>query len=91
MVKTVAEIIGGFIEDKSSKVLSSLDSFEGFLFDSPDIVSQKVHFAMQQGLGGLFLWEIGQDHRSELYPGGMLLQSAFLSVISASGEDRFEL
>ena len=83
MVKTVAELIEeGIVAEKRYELesLKSLNSLEGFLIDSPDLISQKVEFVVQLGLGGVFLCEIGQDYRSEKYTGGLLLQSVYASM-----------
>ena len=45
-----------------------------FQYDSPRIVRRKVLLAKQKNLGGVFLWEVGQDKQSRLYPGGILLE-----------------
>lgn len=68
-VKTFAEILdqGGSLET---------GDLEGFLYDTPVSVRTKVRWAREHGLGGVFLWELGQDK-----PGkngvGILLQAMY--------------
>ena len=36
---------------------------DGFAFNGPMLIARKVQFAKQQGLGGIMVWELGQDAR----------------------------
>lgn len=47
-----------------------------YMIDSPAAVAAKVRYAQNEGLGGVFFWEVGQDKRSESAPAGMLLSAA---------------
>ena len=59
------------------KTLLANDEHSGFLFDSPVMIKEKVKMAFEKNLGGVFLWELGQDYFfDEQYDGGFLLQSA---------------
>lgn len=69
LVKTYSEMV-----DAVGKDLEDRGEWEGYLFDSPQDVARKVQFARQEGLLGVFFWEIGQD--SALIPGGVLLNAA---------------
>lgn len=39
----------------------STDSAEGYFWNSPALIAQKTAWARSQGLGGVMIWEIGQD------------------------------
>ncbi len=57
--------------------IRSIDSWNGYRFDSPDDVRAKVEYVVRNGYGGIFIWELGQDRRvSGLAEGGMLLEAA---------------
>lgn len=47
------------------------DEMKGFMFDSQLTAQRKTAFAKSRGLGGVFVWEVGQD---KLVPGVSLLQ-----------------
>ena len=68
-VRTFAELV----EDGYRELTQS--SYKGYLFDSPGRVKRKVKFAKKRGLGGVFLWELGQDKQVRGAPGGMLLEA----------------
>lgn len=40
---------------------ASLDQAGGFYFNGPDTIARKTRFARDQGLGGVMIWELGQD------------------------------
>jgi len=57
--------------------MQSMQTWEGYQFDSPDDVRAKVEYAMQNGLGGVFFWELGQDKQLlGVVEGGILLDAA---------------
>jgi GH18 family chitinase len=68
-VRTFAELV----EDGYRELTQS--SYKGYLFDSPGRVKRKVKFAKERRLGGVFLWELGQDKQVRGAPGGMLLEA----------------
>lgn len=68
-VRTFAELV----EDGYRELTQS--SYKGYLFDSPGRVKRKVKFAKKRRLGGVFLWELGQDKQVRGAPGGMLLEA----------------
>jgi GH18 family chitinase len=46
---------------------SNLDEVDGYFFNGQKTISSKVKFAIARGLGGIMIWELGQDvtdHRS---------------------------
>ena len=47
-----------------------------FHYDGPTVVRQKVRWAKQKRLGGVFFWELGQDKQLKTFPGGVLLEAA---------------
>ena len=64
-------------------------TYHGYAFDSPMDVEKKVEYARNDGLGGVFFWEIGQDSfRSDAVGiganGGILLQAASAAAVDAS-------
>ena len=86
-VKTYSEIIDGIISDEKEhnnntkhdilKTVQSTSSWKGYQFDSPNDVRDKVKYAVQTGLGGVFIWELGQDKQIiKGAEGGMLLEAA---------------
>ena len=44
-------------------------------YEDPKKVHRLVEWAHNKGLKGVFVWEVGQDYRSEEYPGGVLLEA----------------
>lgn len=65
-------------------VLRSINSRSGYRFDSPDDVRAKVEYALRSGLGGVFIWELGQDKRMPgQAEGGVLLEAAAAAAASA--------
>ena len=76
------------MEDGYRELTQSL--YKGYLFDSPGRVKRKVKFAKEQGLGGVFLWELGQDKQVRGAPGGMLLEAIAVGQYK-NREDREQL
>lgn len=70
LVKTYAELVDDGLDD------TSVSEWKGFLFDSPKRIQQKLGYVKKNGLGGVFLWELGHDKQHDLAPGGVLLQAA---------------
>ena len=70
-------------------ILRSINIRSGYRFDSPDDVRAKVEYALRGGLGGVFIWELGQDKRMPGQAGGgVLLEAAAAAAASASAVDR---
>ena len=40
---------------------ASADEAGGFFFNGPDTIARKTRFAHDEGLGGVMIWELGQD------------------------------
>ena len=86
-VKTYSEMIDeqlGSDNDNSDVIKKVKDSlralhmhtWKGYHFDSLEDVKKKVRYAKRQGLGGIFLWELGQDRQLEgVADGGILLET----------------
>mmetsp|Transcript_18233 Transcript_18233/g.37596 ORF Transcript_18233/g.37596 Transcript_18233/m.37596 type:complete len:373 (-) Transcript_18233:99-1217(-) len=55
---------------------SSLHSWEGYEWESPTRIREKVDLAKELKLGGVFFWELGQDKTTEEHPRGILLEGA---------------
>jgi hypothetical protein len=77
-VKTYAELADAAIQQLGMTLeeLNTQHELEGYMVDSPQMVLQKSQWAHSIGLGGVFLWELGQDHRD------MLLLTAAASLKS---------
>lgn len=54
-VKTYSELV------RDGMISTDSDVYDGYTFNSPATVARKVVWARTQGLGGVFLWEAGQD------------------------------
>ncbi|KAL9190375.1 hypothetical protein ACHAXT_007586 [Thalassiosira profunda] len=81
-VKTYSEVIDEYRKEADAAAtstkneeLQSLNSWKGYRFDSPDDVRTKVRHVKEIVLGGVFIWELGQDKQEE-GSGGMLLEAA---------------
>ena len=60
-----------------------LNAWKGYHFDSLEDVKRKVNYAKWHGLGGVFLWELGQDRQLEgVADGGILLETMASAAIS---------
>jgi GH18 family chitinase len=88
-VKTFAElyddIIGTGYDNKTNMDSSTMmrkHAWDGYEWDSPARVQEKVRLAKQYGLGGVFFWEIGQDKVTKDYPEGILLHAAATAAFS---------
>lgn len=86
-VKTYSEIYDELAKSKNNdmkqikEAIVSMNAWEGYQFDSPQDIRAKVHYATQSGLGGVFLWELGQDKQiPRLRDGGILLDMAQYSA-----------
>ena len=79
-VQTYSEIMDAILRANPNieqKAATQHSSWKGFLFDAPRMVRQKVHYAMKEGLGGVFIWELGQDKQHDEWgKGGLLLEAA---------------
>lgn len=55
---------------------STLDSWQGYEWESPTKIRAKIDLAKELNLGGVFFWELGQDKTTDEHPMGILLESA---------------
>lgn len=74
--QTIDEMVMKQAKANISVILAAESEMNNFVFDTPNRIRQKVHLALEMGLGGVHFWELGQDHiASEHGPGGMMLQA----------------
>ena len=85
LVKTYSEVVDELTKNKDdddvreimSDAIQHMHNWDGYLFDSPDDVRAKVKYARKSGLGGIFIWELGQDKQMVGFAeGGILLEAA---------------
>ena len=78
-VKTYSEFVDGLVleldnhKGVNEEILYALDSNSEFGYESRDLIFDKVRMASNKGLGGIFIWELGQDFRNEIFQEGVLL------------------
>ncbi len=99
LVQSYSEIVSDVLKEFGNndadlkKTIRSIRFWNGYWFDSPDDVDEKVKYAMQVGLCGVFFWELGQDKQfgGIAEGGGILLEEAAATVrgiyIGAPRED----
>lgn len=87
LVRTYSEVVDDVLEaygnsDEGIKnTIQSIQSWNGYRFDSPNDVREKVKYAIEMGLGGIFFWELGQDKQlAGIAVGGILLEEAAATV-----------
>lgn len=83
LVKTYSELMDIAVQEKNmgKRQLLSLNKLDGYSFDSPADIRDKIHYILSHGFKGIFFWEIGQDYRnSNVSPGGMLLEAATTAI-----------
>ena len=71
-VMTFAEIVDAAGTHVVERVRGPWSDFK---YDSPSVVQQKVRLAKEKKLGGVFMWELGQDKQLSNFPGGVLLEA----------------
>ena len=87
LVKTYSEIVDAVVDTMEGETASAGEiattmkriggRYQGYAFDSALDVLNKVQYAKEAGLKGIFFWEIGQDSfREDYVPGGALLAVA---------------
>lgn len=80
-VKTFAEMVDGGMDVRDPN-----GNWNGYMFDSLNMVTKKVDYAKRNELGGVFLWELGHDKQhGEAAPGGWVLEA--ITARSASGKN----
>ena len=90
LVQSYSEIVDDVLkeygdnDDEIKRTIRKLRYWNGYLFDSPEDIREKVKYAMRMGLGGVFFWELGQDKQlgGSAEAGGILLEEA---AAAASG------
>ena len=94
LVRTYSEVMDDVLKEYNNNdedamnTIQSIQSWGGYRFDSPENVREKVNYAIQLGLGGIFLWELGQDKQlAGIAEGGILLEEAAAAVILGLGLD----
>jgi len=76
-VMTYSEVVRAVKNVDELRSLRTRKEFNGYLFDSPVDVREKVKWAGERNLGGVFFWEAGQDNFFEANSDGRgLIQSA---------------
>lgn len=96
MVKTYSEIVDSIAGDIGSNdsLVETMENiggqYQGYTFDSTIIVQEKVRYAKEAGLAGIFFWEIGLDSfRNDYVISGALVaaahQESFESTSNAEG------
>jgi hypothetical protein len=75
-VMTFSEIIDDMSGATTTSDWSSAGRWKGYRGDSVNEVQQKVQWANDNSLGGVFFWELGQDKQHATAPGGILLAAA---------------
>jgi GH18 family chitinase len=55
---------------------STLNSWNGYEWESSSRIRAKIDLAKELNLGGVFFWELGQDKLTEGHPSGVLLETA---------------
>jgi len=52
-----------------------MKEYRGYLLESRELIQSKISMAMEKGLGGVFLWELGQDYRNDsAFQEGMVMR-----------------
>ena len=81
-IRTFADLLDSMDPSIMLDHLSMMDSWaghgiwKGYFFDSPTSVRAKLEYVVQQGLAGIFFWELGLDkHHPVIAPGGILLEA----------------
>jgi GH18 family chitinase len=82
MVKSFAELVDEIVLEETDQEFSMLKEWKGYRGDFPNSVARKVEYARQQQLGGVFLWELGQDKQVD-GNGGYLLEAISAAVASS--------
>jgi len=66
-----------------SNLADSLEvAFQGYQWDCPKVVREKMSYVYERGLGGVFVWELGQDAVSVDAPGGVMVSAMAVAAKS---------
>jgi GH18 family chitinase len=63
------------VKDRAQYLQDLKTAFEGYQWDSPSVISEKMGYVHTQKLGGVFVWELGQDLQTSDSPGGLMLMA----------------
>lgn len=85
-VKTYSELVDDLSDGDWKPGKEIKNSIFGF--ESRDLIFRKVGMAMEKRLGGVFLWELGQDYRSQEVAEGLMLKYVNDSVMEIRSEVR---
>lgn len=89
MVKTFAEIVDEVTLELPDQNFSKLKEWRGYRGESPESATKKVEYARQHKLGGVFIWELGQDKQVD-GKGGFLLEAISTAVTSTNNSNKRE-
>lgn len=89
LVKTFAELVDEASLEQVDQI-SKLREWKGYRGDSPESAAKKVEYARQQKLGGVFIWELGQDKQAD-GNGGYLLDAIATAAMTTRSIDKEEL
>ena len=78
-IKTYSELVDEWSKENSvdgdQTGFLALNEYRGYLLESRELIQKKVAMAMEKGLGGVFVWEIGQDYRNgSAFKEGMVMR-----------------
>lgn len=80
-MRTIAELVEDHAGNKTSKVVKADHIWDGYYFDSPNLIKKKVELAFEYKLGGMHFWELGQDMIDPTYgPSGIMTQAVLSAV-----------
>ena len=60
------------------------NEFNGFLFDSPQDIRRKVELVSDNGVRGVFVWELGHDKITPNAPRGVVIESIHGRIFETS-------
>eukprot|EP00536_Pseudo-nitzschia_multiseries_P004920 jgi/Psemu1/11270/gm1.11270_g len=89
-VKTYGEIYDE-IRSQDANADIGVHAWEGYEWDSPSRIRDKINLARKMKLGGIFFWELGQDKITTDNPSGTLLEAAAAAASAGSPSPMGEL
>eukprot|EP00543_Licmophora_paradoxa_P002786 CAMPEP_0202446056 /NCGR_PEP_ID=MMETSP1360-20130828/4698_1 /ASSEMBLY_ACC=CAM_ASM_000848 /TAXON_ID=515479 /ORGANISM="Licmophora paradoxa, Strain CCMP2313" /LENGTH=176 /DNA_ID=CAMNT_0049062475 /DNA_START=557 /DNA_END=1087 /DNA_ORIENTATION=- len=93
-MRTIAELVDDHADGKASSIVTADHVWDGYYYDSPNLIKKKVELAFEYNLAGMYFWELGQDKIDPTYgPGGIMTQaveSAVRKVQKARAEAKEE-
>jgi GH18 family chitinase len=70
-----------------SPLVEMVGRFEGYQWDTPSVIIEKMSYVHTRALGGVFIWELGQDLRTRDAPAGVILTG--MSAVAKRRDWRF--